>query len=101
MLFTFFLMIALIVLHAFIVDTIARIANPILSFLLAFNYVLLVAVSVDYFILLTLDPVDPRLLTNDYDESERDKKLLVYCTACNKNVHVYSYHCRTCGRCAE
>lgn len=101
MIITLMLMIALIILHALLVGRIFTISHPILFILFAFNYVFLVAVMIDYFILLTLDPVDPRLLTDDFVESERDKKLLVYCTVCCKNVHVYSYHCKACKRCAD
>ena len=101
MIITLMLMIALIVLHALLVNRILAISHPILLVLFAFNYVFLLAVMIDYLILLTVDPVDPRLLVQDFVESERDRKLLVYCTVCRKNVHVYSYHCKSCQRCAE
>jgi palmitoyltransferase ZDHHC1/11 len=101
MIFTLLIMFTIIALHALIIQSVVEISHPILYFLLAFNYVMLVVVAVDYFILLIVDPVDPRLLTNDYQERENDKKLLVYCTACRRNVHVYSYHCKVCKRCAD
>ena len=84
------LIIALIILHALVINRIFDISHAILFVLFAFNYVFLAALMVDYFILLTVDPVDPRLLVQDFVETERDKKLLVYCTDCRKNVHVYS-----------
>lgn len=61
MIFTLIVMIGTIVLHALLVDSIARIGNAILSVLMAFNYVTLLVVAVDYVILLTVDPVDPRV----------------------------------------
>lgn len=94
-------MIALIILHALVLNRIFDISHAILFVLFAFNYVFLAVVMVDYFILLTVDPVDPRLVAQDFVENERDRKLLVYCIECRKNVHVYSYHCKSCKRCAE
>jgi hypothetical protein len=101
MLLTIIIMTTLIILHALIIRSIGEIAHPILSVLLAFNYVTLVVASIDYFILLLVDPVDPRLLTNNFVETEMNKTLLVYCSACRKNVHAYSYHCKVCRRCAD
>lgn len=101
MLFTLFIMSILIILHALIIESIVEIGHPVLSVLLAFNYVTLGVISIDYFILVLVDPVDPRLLTNNFVETEMNKKLLVYCSSCRKNVHVYSYHCKVCQRCAD
>lgn len=67
----------------------------------AFHYFTLLIIIINYIFLLLIDPVDPRLLTENYEEKEKDKNLLVYCPTCQKNVHVYSYHCKRCQRCVE
>ena len=66
MLFTIFVVIVLIVLHALIIKSITQINHTILTLLLAFNYVTLFVAAIDYFIILLGDPVDPRLLTNHF-----------------------------------
>lgn len=64
MILAILLIIGLIVLHALIINSIFIINNSILIFLLAFNYLTLVFMVFDYFILLTIDPADPRLLSS-------------------------------------
>ena len=66
MLFTIFVAIVLIVLHALIIKSIVQIDHVFLAVLLAFNYLTLFVVAIDYFILLLGDPVDPRLLTDHF-----------------------------------
>lgn len=95
------LVIIIIVLHALVIGAIVQIDHAILSILLAFNYVFLVVVSIDYLILVLTDPADPRLLEEDYDEKEKNLDMLVMCKFCEKRVHIYSYHCRTCKRCVD
>ena len=66
MLFTIFVGIVLIVLHALVINSIVQIDHAVLDVLLAFNYLTLLVVAIDYFILLLGDPVDPRLLTDHF-----------------------------------
>jgi hypothetical protein len=61
MIIALLLVIIIIVLHALVIRAIADINHAVLSILLAFNYVFLVAMSVDYLILVLTDPADPRL----------------------------------------
>lgn len=62
MLMALFLMLSLIILHALNIESIMKIGHAILLVLFAFNYITLVVVTYDYFILLIVDPVDPRLV---------------------------------------
>ncbi len=95
------LVVIIVVLHALVVGAIADINHAILSVLLAFNYVLLAVMAVDYLILVLTDPADPRLYEENFQEKEKDLDLLVMCNFCEKRVHIYSYHCRTCKRCVD
>jgi len=70
----------------------------ILYILYGANYLVLLFVLVEYFILSLSDPSDPRLKDPSY--TEPDEKL-VHCLKCEKNVSEKSHHCSTCNRCVE
>lgn len=91
----------IIVLHALVIGAVVDINHAVLSLLLAFNYVFLAVMVVDYMILVLTDPADPRLYDDDFEEREKDLDLLVMCNFCERKVHIYSYHCRTCKRCVD
>ena len=101
MIIALLLVVIIIVLHALVIGAIADINHAILSILLAFNYVFLAVMAVDYLILVLTDPADPRLYDEGFEEKEKDLDMLIMCKFCEKRVHIYSYHCRTCKRCVD
>ena len=95
------LMLTILVLQTILLGSITSIENVILNVLLAFSYLLLILVAYDYVKLITVDPVDPRLLELPFQERKRDQNMLNWCSICRADVHKYSYHCKSCNRCAE
>jgi len=96
---TLILFVVQLVLHfVFIVPVLDDIGHAVLWVLLAFHYILLLAIAYDYINLTVTDPVDPLVLNEDLSNRFRVEDLS-YCMICDRNVHINSHHCYRCNRC--
>jgi hypothetical protein len=69
-----------IALHSVLATTILDIPSPIIFFLFALHYIVLVAAATDYIMLTLSDPVDSRLLEQEEpDKKQETANVLVYC----------------------
>ncbi len=98
---TFFLAILILILHSiFNVRAIIKINQTILYILLAFNYLLVVALIVTYYRVTTFDPVDRFIIDPQLSQSDKNSRIH-YCSLCRSDIHEKSYHCKRCNRCTQ
>ena len=67
--------------------------------IMAFSYVSLLCLIIEYARLLASDPSDPRLKDSSFQAASviEEKN----CEECKAKVASTSYHCHSCNRCAE